>query len=86
MKISAELTLTPLKEDFELPIKAFIKALRTSGFRVLENPLSTQIYGDYDALMGFLTQEIKTVFEQEKSVVMTIKLIKGDRSSYVPRF
>jgi len=36
--------------------------------------------------MGFLTQEIKTVFEQEKSVVMTIKLIKGDRSSYVPRF
>ncbi|MGC6402357.1 MAG: YkoF family thiamine/hydroxymethylpyrimidine-binding protein [Flavobacteriaceae bacterium] len=86
MKISAELTLTPLKEDFETPIKAFIKALRTSGFTVLENPLSTQIYGDYDALMGFLTQEIKTVFEQEKSVVMTIKLIKGDRSSYVPRF
>ena len=86
MKISAELTLTPLKEDFELPIKAFIKALRTSGFTVLENPLSTQIYGDYDALMGFLTQEIKTVFEQEKFVVMTIKLIKGDRSSYVPRF
>ena len=65
MKISAELTLTPLKEDFELPIKAFIKALRTSGFTILENPLSTQIYGDYDALMGFLTQEIKTVFEQE---------------------
>jgi uncharacterized protein YqgV (UPF0045/DUF77 family) len=86
MKISAELTLTPLKEDFEPLIKDFIKALRTSGFTVLENPLSTQIYGDYDALMGFLTQEIKGVFEQEKSVVMTIKLIKGDRSSYVPRF
>ena len=63
MKISVELTLMPLQNDFEPPIINFIKKLRASKFTVLENPLSTQIYGDYDELMPFLTNEIKSSFE-----------------------
>ena len=86
MQLSVELTLTPLKDDFEPVIKAFIKKLRSSGFTVLENPLSTQVYGDYQAVMSFLTQAIQEVFEQEDAVVLQIKLIKGDRSNYVPSF
>ena len=62
MEISIELTLTPLMDDYESHIIAFIKQLRASEFKVLENPLSTQIYGDYDKLMPFLTQEIKRSF------------------------
>ena len=62
MKISVELTLSPLQDDFEPAIINFIKAIRSGGFTVLENPLSTQIYGDYDELMGFLSSEIKTAF------------------------
>ena len=80
------MTLTPLKDDFEPAIKAFIKKLRRVGFTVLENPLSTQIYGEYQAVMGFLTQAVQEVFEQEDAVVLQMKLIKGDRSSYVPSF
>ena len=64
MKISVELTLMPLQQDFEAPIIDFIKRLRDSKFRVLENPMSTQIYGDYDELMPYLTNEIKTTLEQ----------------------
>lgn len=86
MQISVELTLTPLKNDFEPPIKAFIKHLRESDFTVLENPLSTQIYGEFNALMNFLTPAIESVFKQEDAVVLQMKLIKGDRSSYVPSF
>jgi len=86
MQLSVELTLTPLKDDFEPAIKVFIKKLRSSGFTVLENPLSTQVYGDYQAVMSFLTQAIQEVFEQEDAVVLQIKLIKGDRSNYVPSF
>ena len=63
MKISVELTLVPLQNEFEEPIINFIKQLRASGLRVLENPLSTQIYGDYDAVMKVLTTEIKDAFE-----------------------
>ena len=59
MKISVELTLMPLQQDFEAPIIDFIKRLRDSKFTVLENPMSTQIYGDYDELMPYLTNKIK---------------------------
>ena len=52
MKISVELTFSPLQDNFELPIINFIKKLRASGLIVLENPLSTQVYGDYDTVMN----------------------------------
>ena len=86
MNISIELTLAPLQNDFETHIIAFIKRLRASGFTILENPLSTQIYGEYRPLMRFLTSAIQEVFENQESVVLQMKLIKGDRSSYVPTF
>ena len=86
MKVSVELTLTPLNDDFETTIKAFINKLRTLGFRVIENPLSTQIYGDYDALMSSLQEVIKNTFEDESYVMLNMKIVKGDRSNYVPSF
>lgn len=52
MKISVELTLTPLHDDFEPAIIHFIKKLRASKLKVLENPLSTQVYGDYDEIIN----------------------------------
>lgn len=82
MKISVELTLLPLQDSFEPVIIHFIQRLRISGFRVMENPLSTQIYGDYNHLMSYLTREIKTVFEEEENVVLTMKIVKSDRSNY----
>ena len=86
MKLSAELTLTPLKQDYIPTIKTFIKSIRNSKFTVLENPLSTQIYGDYDELMPFLTNEIKSSFETQENVVLNLKMVKSDRSDYEPHF
>ena len=86
MRISVELTLMPLQNDYEDHIKAFIKKLRASEFTVLENPLSTQIYGDYETLMPFLTKEIKKSFEQQNGSVLNMKIVKTDRSDYEPNF
>ncbi|WP_299127872.1 hypothetical protein [uncultured Winogradskyella sp.] len=86
MKVSIELTLTPLKDDYERHIIDFIKRLRASEFKVLENPLSTQIYGDYDKLMPFLTQEIKQSFSTVDIAVLNMKIVKTDRSDYEPNF
>ena len=86
MKISAELTLTPLQNNFEEPIISFIKKLRASQFVVLENPLSTQIFGEYDLLMPYLTKEIRASFEDQENVVMNLKIVKSDRSDYEPHF
>ena len=86
MNISVELTLTPLQDDFEPPIIAFIKNMRASGLTVLENPLSTQVYGAYDDVMSLLTKEIKHTFENTNNVLLYMKVVKSDRSDYEPHF
>ncbi len=86
MKISVELTLTPLQDDFEPAIKNFIKKLRASGFTIKENPLSTQVYGDYDLVMPMLTSEMKIALEAVERGIMFIKIVKSDRRDYVPKF
>lgn len=86
MKISVDLTLSPLQNDYEEHVIAFIKALRASKFKVLENPLSTQIFGEYDELMLFLTNTIKTCFQNVDISVLTMKVVKTDRSDYEPNF
>ena len=86
MKISIELTLTPLKEDFIPTIKSFILQLRSLGFIIKENPLSTQVYGDFDSIMQGLLPLIRKTFKEENSVMLHLKMVKGDRSNYEPNF
>ena len=86
MKVSIDLTLSPLQNDYEKHVINFIKALRNSDFTVLENPLSTQIYGDYDTLMPFLNEQIKASFENQNICVLTMKIVKTDRHDYEPHF
>tara|TARA_Y100000741_G_C18085555_1_gene490497 strand:- start:50 stop:310 length:261 start_codon:yes stop_codon:yes gene_type:complete len=86
MKTSIELTLTPLQDDYKIHIKNFIRELRKSNFKVVENSLSTYIYGDYDQLTKFLIPLIKNNFEDQINVVLQMKIFKGDRSNYSPSF
>jgi len=86
MKVSVELTLSPLQDEFEAPIIHFIKKLRSSGLIVYENPLSTQIYGEYDRVMEVLTNEVKEVFELLEKGLIYIKIVKSDRHDYEPHF
>jgi uncharacterized protein YqgV (UPF0045/DUF77 family) len=86
MQISVELTMSPLQDDFERHIIDFIKTLRDSSFTVLENPLSTQIFGDYDQLMPFLTDAIGTSMASQDAVLIYMKIVKTNRSDYKPHF
>ncbi len=86
MKISVELTLTPLQNEFEAPIINFIKKLRDSGLTILENPLSTQVFGNYDTVMKLVSDELKNTFELIDSGILFMKIVKSDRSNYEPSF
>jgi uncharacterized protein YqgV (UPF0045/DUF77 family) len=86
MEISVELTLSPLQNDFEPIIIAFIKKLRASGLIVIENPLSTQVFGDYDQVMEVLQKEMKTALTMMEAGVLYIKLVKSNRADYEPHF
>jgi hypothetical protein len=48
--------------------------------------MSTQIYGEYDDLMPYLTNEIKTSLEQQENAVLNLKIVTSDRSNYEPHF
>lgn len=86
MKISVELTLAPLDNQYKEIIRDFIISLRKAGYNVIETPLSTQIYGDYLPLMRDLTKIIENTFLNSNSIILNIKIIKGDRSDYRPNF
>ena len=86
MKISVELTLAPLKNNYVATIKSFIKKIRKLGVIINETPLSTQIYGEYDEVMNMIIPMIRKTFEDEDAVMLHIKMIKGDRSQYEPDF
>ncbi|MEX0275182.1 MAG: hypothetical protein AB3N16_12470 [Flavobacteriaceae bacterium] len=86
MDISVELTLTPLQDDFEPIIIDFIKKIRASGLTVVENSLSTQVFGEYDKVMNLLQTEIKGAFELMEKGLLYMKIVKSDRSGYEPHF
>ena len=86
LKISVELTFSPLIDDYEKPIEKFIKNLRSSGLKVKENPLSTQVYGDYDQVMTTIHNEMKSALLDVDSGLMYMKIVKTDRSDYEPNF
>lgn len=86
MNISVELTLTPLQDDYEPAIIELIKNLRTSGLRVSENALSTQVFGEYDEVMEVLQEQMKTALEAVDRGLIYIKIVKSDRSNYEPHF
>lgn len=86
MKISVELTLSPLQDDYENCIISFIKNLRNSGLKVIENPLSTQVYGDYQQVMEVLQKEMEIALDAMEQGVLFMKIVKTDRSDYKPFF
>ena len=86
MEISVELTLTPLQDNFEPPIVAFIKALRAYGCTIKESPLSTQVYGEFDTVMTLITNTTKKAFEESEHIILNMKIVKTNRSDYEPSF
>lgn len=80
MKVSIDISLYPIKNEYRQPILDFIQELKNSEFTVIENSLSTQIFGDYDKLMPFLNSKIKDVFFDDNLYVFVLKIVKGDRS------
>jgi len=86
MNVSIEITLMPLKDNYKEVIKNFIKSLRNNEFKVFENPLSTQIYGDYDKIMNLLNSKIKSIFSENNGVIINLKIVNGDRSNYQANF
>ena len=86
MKTSIEITLMPLNDDYKSIIKKFIISLRESNFQILENPLSTQIFGELEPTMLMLIEKINNIFSASDGIMVNLKIVKGNRFHYKPDF
>ncbi|MEX2590345.1 MAG: YkoF family thiamine/hydroxymethylpyrimidine-binding protein [Chitinophagales bacterium] len=81
MEASIEISLYPLSENYKDVIVEFLKSLKSknANLRIETNGLSTQVFGEYDALMKLLQGEMKKVLEENKAVFI-LKLSSGMRT------
>ena len=84
MRISVDISLYPLSQDYVEPILAFIAKLETNPKLIVKrNSLSTQIFGEYRDVMDCLDSDIEAVFEQLPESVFVLKLVGMDRADIV---
>jgi len=79
MNISLDISLYPLTPDYKKPILGFIEALRKyPEIEMLTNPLSTQLYGDFDLVWAALGKELQSAFGAEFTEIAVIKIVSVD--------
>ncbi len=76
MDIGVEISLYPLHQDFIPPIQDFIDRLNTEPrLRIVTNSMSTQVFGDYDAVMKTLVRELRSTLEANDKAVFVMKVL-----------
>ncbi|MDF1696023.1 MAG: YkoF family thiamine/hydroxymethylpyrimidine-binding protein [Saprospiraceae bacterium] len=79
MKVTIEISLYPLVENYTSIIIDFIKRLKSdSTIKVFSTAMSTYITGDYDIVMKVVTQELKEVHEKIPDSSTIMKIIPKD--------
>lgn len=78
MKTSVDISYYPLRPEFVTPILDFIKRLNAhKDIEAVTNGMSTQVFGEYRAVMSALTTEMEKSFELPHSVFI-LKIVNAD--------
>lgn len=79
MRVSIDISMYPLNQDYIQPIQSFINSLKKySEIEISENKMTTQVFGEYDATMEIVQREIKNSGMVDNKVVFTLKVIPFD--------
>ncbi|RUR46530.1 YkoF family thiamine/hydroxymethylpyrimidine-binding protein [Vreelandella populi] len=79
MYLSVQLSYYPLTDDFKPVVKEVVKRLEATGLEVYPNRMSTQVFGEFDAVMAALSDVMKWSFETYGKAVFTANFLEGDR-------
>jgi uncharacterized protein YqgV (UPF0045/DUF77 family) len=78
MRVAVDISLYPIADEFIPPIDDVIGRLNShESLEVITNPMSTQVFGEYDVVMAALNREIKTTFESSPRAVFAIKILNN---------
>lgn len=79
MKITVDISMYPLANDYKPAIKAFIRHLRSfEGLTLVTNQLSTQMNGEFDAVTAALTACLRQSMEEQDKVVFVTRYLNAD--------
>ncbi|WP_040728098.1 YkoF family thiamine/hydroxymethylpyrimidine-binding protein [Thiomicrorhabdus sp. Kp2] len=78
MKISVDISLYPLQENYREAIKIFIHQIeQMPNVELTANSMSTTLFGDYTDIMPFLKQAMLTTLNEIPESVFVVKLSGG---------
>ncbi|RUR34428.1 thiamine-binding protein [Vreelandella nanhaiensis] len=79
MYLSVQLSYYPLGNDVKPLVKDVVKRLEATGLEVYPNRMSTQVFGEFDAVMAALSEVMRWSFETYGKAVFTANFLEGDR-------
>jgi len=79
MRITAEMSLYPLADEYKPTIIRFIKDLqKVAGLEVVTNQLSTQLRGDFEVVTGAINECFKQSMQEHGKLVLVVKYLSSD--------
>ena len=79
MRITAEISLYPLRRDFLPSVQSFIRAVRDApGLEVTVNQMSTQLTGELHAVSQALERALQLSFRSGEPQVLVAKFLNAD--------
>lgn len=79
MKISVEISLYPLTENYLTVVDGFIQQLRKDPeLTVKVNDLSTQVFGDYQTVLTKVNAAMQACHEKTPKAAFVMKVLNGD--------
>lgn len=81
MKVSVEISLYPLDQNYIPPIQGFIDRLHAyDELKVIGNTMSTQVYGEYARVLEILNTEMQRTHSSTPKAAFVMKVLNGDLS------
>ena len=82
MKLVAEISMYPLREQYIKPIQEFIDRLNTyESIKVVTTATSTTISGEYLPTMQLLAEEMQRSHQKIGQAIFVCKFLNGDKMS-----
>ncbi len=80
MKLSVEISMYPLQEDYKIKIKDFLSELNADKgeIEVRSSNMSTRVFGEYAAVTQLIDRAMLNSMEKYGKIVFVCKYLQGD--------
>ena len=80
MKLSVDISMYPLQDDYKTKIKTFLDDInhKAGSVEIRTSNMSTRLFGEYDEVSSLLNHAMKASMEKFGKIVFVCKFIEGD--------